>query len=162
MIWSKKKYISKVIVLRSKEFAAMSVLKGNKMLEQEFEKDMTGSSSESISSGTLCLESRVFNLESTTAKEFRSIDVRLTTIESMLPHLATKADLHKLETAVNRQFASFQADMGSLRIEMADLRTEIRTDMGKMQSTLIKWFAATSFGTMAIVVALIGAVLLRG
>ena len=146
-----------------------------------FEEDITGLPSESISSGTKCIVSRVFDLESTTTKEFRSIDVRLTAIEAMqaatFPHLATKADLHKLETELLKRHTEVQAEMGSmqaslraemssmqasLRAEMSSMQASLRADMGKMQTTLTKWFVATSFATMAIVVALIGSSLFRG
>ena len=73
------------------------------------------------------LERRVSSLESFVAdatKEFRNIDVRLTGIEAVMPHLATKADL-------------------------ADLRSEIK----KVESTMIKWSAGFAVAIITAVIA---------
>ena len=60
----------------------------------------------------------------------QDISSRLTAIETIIPHLATKADV-------------------------ADLRTDIE----KTQSTLIKWFIGTWLASMTIIAAILGPLL---
>ncbi len=60
----------------------------------------------------------------------QDISSRLTAIEAIIPHLATKADV-------------------------ADLRTDIE----KTQSTLIKWFIGTWLASMTIIAAILGPLL---
>lgn len=60
----------------------------------------------------------------------QDISSRLTAIEAIIPHLATKADV-----------------------------AELRTDIEKTQSTLIKWFIGTWLASMTIIAAILGPLL---
>ena len=61
----------------------------------------------------------------------QDIGSRLTAIEAIIPHLATKADV-----------------------------AELRTDIEKTQSTLIKWFIGTWLASMTIIAAVLGPLLI--
>ena len=60
-----------------------------------------------------------------------SISNRLTGVEAVIPHLATKADIG-----------------------------ELRVDIERMQNSLIKWFIGTWLATVTILVAILGPLLI--
>ncbi len=66
----------------------------------------------------------------------QDINSRLAAIEAIIPHLATKADV-------------------------ADLRADLRADIERMQSSLIKWFIGTWLATITILVAILGPLLVH-
>ena len=105
-----------------------------------FVEDVTGGPDNGFSFGEGCDTTRILNLENTFAREFRGIDVRLTAIEAVLPHLATKADLSRLETRMYEMQASLQAEISGLRGEMqaeiGGLRGEMQAEIGGLRSEI--------------------------
>lgn len=68
-------------------------------------------------------------------------------ISSVIPHLATKADLKAEIGCVN-------AEIGSVRTEIAGVRTaiaEVRTELASMETKIIKWIIATVLATAGVV-----------
>ena len=120
------------------------------MQTPKFEEDVTVGPENAFSFGEGCDTTRIYNLENTFTKEFRGIDMRLTAIEAVLPHLATKADLSRLETRMHEMHGSLQAEIGTLR-------TDMHIAMGKLQASMMRWFLASTLTTITVVAALIGA-----
>ena len=83
-----------------------------------------------------------------------TVEQRLTRLEAVYEHLATKADIADLR-------AEMKANIGDLRTEMkaniGDLRTEMKADNGTLQAemhrinaTLIRWLVSLMAGTLVI------------
>ena len=63
--------------------------------------------------------------------ELRTIDVRLSRIETILPTFATKVDLE-----------AAKADLASVKAIIPTLAT--KADLAMLESTLLKWFIGTA------------------
>jgi hypothetical protein len=63
--------------------------------------------------------------------ELRTIDVRLSRIETILPTFATKVDLEAVK-----------ADLESVKAIIPTLAT--KADLAKLESTMLKWFVSTA------------------
>jgi hypothetical protein len=63
--------------------------------------------------------------------ELRTIDVRLSRIETILPTFATKVDLEAVK-----------ADLESVKAIIPMLAT--KADLAKLESTMLKWFVSTA------------------
>ncbi len=63
--------------------------------------------------------------------ELRTIDVRLSRIETILPTFATKVDLEAIK-----------ADLESVKAIIPTLAT--KADLAKLESTMLKWFVGTT------------------
>ena len=75
------------------------------------------------------------------AFEFRNIDVRLTSIESTLPYLATKVDLIRVESKIEKLEAKMDSKMAVLVANMDTKMAAMESGMIRTESTMIKWFA---------------------
>ena len=86
-----------------------------------------------------------------------TVEQRLTRLEAVYEHLATKADIADL-------LAELKADIGRLEAQTADLRAELKADIGRgetrtanlqaemhrMNATLIRWQVSLLAGTLVI------------
>ncbi len=98
------------------------------------------------------------------------IKAQVSGLVAVMPHLATKADLASLRTALTGDTASLRTDLTSdiasvrteLKTDIASLRTELKTDIAsvrtevaQVESSLIKWIVGTSLAavSMAFVIA---------
>ena len=120
-----------------------------------FEEDATVGPENAFSFGEGCDTTRIYNLENTFAREFRGIDMRLTSIEAVLPHLATKADLIRLDARVQE----IQAVIPHLatKADLSGLETKMHAAMSKLQASMMRWFLASTFTIITVVAVLIGA-----
>lgn len=69
--------------------------------------------------------------------ELRTIDVRLSRIETILPTFATKVDLE-----------AAKADLASVKAIIPTLAT--KADLAKLESTMLKWFVGTALTATSI------------
>ena len=73
-----------------------------------------------------------------------TVEQRLTRLEAVYEHLATRADIADLR-------AEMKADIGNLRAEMkADNGETYRAEMHRINATLIRWLVSLMAGSLVI------------
>ena len=83
-------------------------------------------------------------------EERTSTEERVSRIEGVLPHLATKADVVESEARVTRQISDLRTETRTQIAEtearvtrqIADLRTETQTQIAKSETRMIRWMIA--------------------
>ncbi|MDQ3757784.1 MAG: hypothetical protein M3394_08035 [Actinomycetota bacterium] len=92
-------------------------------------------------------------------------DKARTLMDHLLPvgwtDLATKQELRELahELALVRESMATKADLADLRTEMAELRTEVRTEIAGLRSEMYKGFTSLTLTLVATMVGLQGLLL---
>jgi len=77
------------------------------------------------------------------------------TLQSTLPHLATKADLGKLETAMERSLSRLET---ATEKSLGKLETAMAKAQGANEATirrLVMWYVGTQFAVVTIIVTLV-------
>jgi F0F1-type ATP synthase membrane subunit b/b' len=86
-----------------------------------------------------------------------TVESRLSRLEGVYEHLATKADIAELRAEMQSANAELRAEMQSanaeLRAEMQSANAELRAEMQEMKVTLIKWVVGVQISVAGIMVA---------
>ena len=72
-----------------------------------------------------------------------TVEQRLTRLEAVYEHLATRADIADLR-------AEMKADIGNLRAEMKADNGNLRAEMHRINATLIRWLVSLMAGSLVI------------
>ena len=72
-----------------------------------------------------------------------TVEQRLTRLEAVYEHLATRADIADLR-------AEMKADIGNLRAEMKAVNGDLRAEMHRINATLIRWLVSLMAGSLVI------------
>ena len=72
-----------------------------------------------------------------------TVEQRLTRLEAVYEHLATRADIADLR-------AEMKADIGNLRAEMKADNGDLRAEMHRINATLIRWLVSLMAGSLVI------------
>jgi F0F1-type ATP synthase membrane subunit b/b' len=96
------------------------------------------------------------------------VESRLSRLEGVYEHLATKADIAELRAEMQSAYGELRAEMQSanaelraemqsanaeLRAEMQSANAELRAEMQEMKVTLIKWVVGVQISVAGIMVA---------
>ena len=90
-----------------------------------------------------------------------TVEQRLTRLEAVYEHLATKADIADLRAEMKADFgrlesqtadlrAEMKADSGNLRAEMKADSGNLRAEMHRINATLIRWLVSLMAGSLVI------------
>jgi F0F1-type ATP synthase membrane subunit b/b' len=97
-----------------------------------------------------------------------TVESRLSRLEGVYEHLATKADIAELRAEMQSAYGELRAEMqsanaelraemqsayGELRAEMQSANAELRAEMQEMKVTLIKWVVGVQISVAGIMVA---------
>jgi F0F1-type ATP synthase membrane subunit b/b' len=97
-----------------------------------------------------------------------TVESRLSRLEGVYEHLATKADIAELRAEMQSAYGELRAEMQSanaelraemqsanaeLRAEMQSANAELRAEMQEMKVTLIKWVVGVQISVAGIMVA---------
>ena len=106
-----------------------------------------------IAEDRLTGEERLARLEQTTASNAE----RLASLEGSYEHVATKADIERLERILIERMTGMETDvnrrMSELEISMMRRMTEMETRMTEMETRMTRWLVGTMIAGFALIVA---------
>ena len=86
-----------------------------------------------------------------------TVEARLSRLEGVYDHLASKADVAKVETQIVGLRAEMKGDIAKVETQIAGLRTELkgdiaglRTEMYRINAGSVKWLVSFMAGFMVV------------
>ncbi len=85
---------------------------------------------------------------------FGDMRTDVSALKAVSPHLATKADLSKVEHTLETQIGAVQGDIarveGSLKTQIAQVEGSLRAEMHSLETRIIKWMVATMIASVGL------------